>query len=252
MSDIPESQNEPTSLQGLRVIISGGTTGIGRATAHQLVASGADVFVFGRHEQELRDTLDEAPEGEGTLSGTVADQADPADVARVFDEARAELGRIDVLVNNAAIAGDELMEGGDEAVARMVAANVTGYILCTRHALRAMEEQGGGHIVVVGSMSAEKRAAEGEVYTATKAANRGFADSLRRGYGPKGVRVTLIEPGKTGTDLLETPPDEQREKEEAEEMMTAEDVAECIVFALTRPARVSVARIQVVPTRHQS
>jgi NADP-dependent 3-hydroxy acid dehydrogenase YdfG len=240
------------SLKGLKVLISGGTTGIGRATAHGLIACGADVFIFGRHREHLRDAVAEAPATGGTLTGTVADQAAAADVKRVFEEAFDRLGKIDVLVNNAAITNDDVMDGDDAEIAYIVTSNLTGYILCTRHALRSMVPNKSGQIINVGSMSAEKRSAGGEVYTATKAAIRGFSDSLRRTYGEMGIRVCLIEPGKTGSDLIDDSPEEQRDKESAMEMLTAEEVARCIIFCVAQPTRVSIARLQVVPVKHQS
>ena len=236
---------------GLRVVISGGTTGIGRATALLLVRSGARVFVFGRHRKELDDTLADAAGAAGALIGTVADQSSAAEVTGVFKQVDEELGGLDVLINNAAIGGDELMKGSDKDIEYTLASNVLGYLLCTRHALKRMKPRRTGHIVNVGSISAEKRSAGGEVYTATKAAIRGFSDSLRKGVAEHGIKVSLIEPGLVGTDLIEEPLATQRKKEAAHEMLTAEDIAQCICFCLAQPARCEVSMLQVVPLRRQ-
>jgi NADP-dependent 3-hydroxy acid dehydrogenase YdfG len=252
MSRKPTTPPALPQLEGLRVLVSGGTTGIGRATAHRLVRCGANVLVFGRHRRELRDCLADAPAGPGTIDGMLADQARAADVARVFTKADRRLGGIDVLVNNAAIANDGILDGSDAEIAYVINSNVTGYLLCTRHALRRMLPRRRGQIINVGSMTAEKRGPGGEVYTATKAANRGFSDALRRCYGPKGIRVCLIEPGKTATDLIDATPAQQRARQRNQEMLTAEDVAECILFCIAQPKRVSMARVQIVPLRHQS
>ena len=235
-------------LKGKNVLISGGSTGIGRATARWLAARGARVFIFGRDRQAVDDAVADIP---ANACGSVGDQSKLEDVRRLFAEAEEKLGTIDILINNAAVGSDELLSGTDEEASYIVNANVVGYLWCTRLALPAMLKRGRGHIVNVGSMSAEKKEGS-EIYTATKAAIRGFSDALRRSIGEKKVRVTLIEPGKTGTDLLEISTEEQEEKEARQEMLTAEEVAECIGFCLSVPERVSIARLQVVPLAHQS
>lgn len=241
----------PTSespLKGKSVVISGGSTGIGRAAARWLAARGARVFIFGRERQAVDEALADIP---ANACGSVGDQSKLEDIRRLFAEAEEKLGSIDILINNAAVGSDALLDGSDEEASYIVNANVVGYIWCTRLALPAMLKRGSGHIVNVGSMSAEKKEGS-EIYTATKAAIRAFSDALRRSVGEKKVRVSLIEPGKTGTDLLEISTEEQEEKEAKLEMLTAEEVAECIGFCLEQPERVSIARVQVVPTAHQS
>jgi len=241
-----------TSLAGKRVIVSGGTTGIGRALAHQLVQHGSHVFIFGRHQKELQDALREAPTDPGSITGCVADQSKLPQVREVFTKVDAHFGGLDILINNAAVGSDDLLEDSETEAAYIVSTNITGYIWFAREALRRMIPKKAGHIVNIGSMSAEKRGEGSEVYTASKAANRGFSDALRRTHGPDNIRVTLIEPGRTGTDIQEMSAKEQRAEESRMAMMTAEEVADCVIFCLTRPPRVSIARIQVVPVAHQS
>jgi NADP-dependent 3-hydroxy acid dehydrogenase YdfG len=247
-----EDRGVETSLLGKRVIVTGGTTGIGRAVAHQLVGKGARVFIFGRHGPELRDALREAPKGPGSIEGCVADQSKHSQIRKLFARADACLGGLDILVNNAAVGSDDLLEDSDAEAAYIVSCNVTGYIWCAREALGRMLPRGVGHIINIGSMSAEKRGEGSEVYTTTKSANRGLSDALRRTHGPDNIRVTLIEPGKTGTDLLEVPVSQQRAAETKMTMLTAEEVADCVIYCLTRPPRVSIARVQIVPVAHQS
>jgi NADP-dependent 3-hydroxy acid dehydrogenase YdfG len=238
-------------FDGLRVVISGGTTGIGRATALLLVRSGARVLTFGRHRKELDDTLADSAGACGALIGRVADQSAAGDVSRVVKDADREIGGLDVLINSAAVGGEDLMEGSDDKVEYTVASNLLGYLLCTRHALERMKPRRAGHIVNIGSISAEKRSAGGEVYTATKSAIRGLSDSLRKGVAEYGIKVSLIEPGLVGTDLIEEPVEAQREKVANLEMLTAEDIAQCICFCLAQPARCEIANVQVVPLRRQ-
>jgi NADP-dependent 3-hydroxy acid dehydrogenase YdfG len=108
-----------------------------------------------------------------------------------------------------------------------------------------------GHVVNIGSMSAEKRGAEGEVYTATKAGIRGFSESLRKTFISKGIRVTLIEPGWTGSDMVDVPSPKQRKAQRNREMLKAEDIATCVLFALAQPARCDISLMQVQPLKSE-
>jgi len=191
LSPEPAEDEDATSLAGKAVIISGGTTGIGRATAQLLAGEGARVFVFGRHEADLNETIGTAGLSEvggsrqrGEIHGTVADQSKQEDVERIFREADEKIGGCDILINNAAIAGGSVFEKEIDEIRYVLDANLFGYLACTREALTRMTQsgagQGGGHIVNVGSMSADLREAEGDIYVATKAAIQAFSESLRK------------------------------------------------------------------------
>ena len=118
----------PSSLfAGLHVLVSGGTTGIGRAIALQLLAGGASVFVFGRHQPHLDDVVAAAQGGD--LAGITADQADPKDVERVFAEVDRRWPHLDVLINNAAVGSEDLIEETD--------ASITGIVNSARRKCRA-------------------------------------------------------------------------------------------------------------------
>jgi NADP-dependent 3-hydroxy acid dehydrogenase YdfG len=240
-----------SSFHGLHVLLSGGTTGIGRATALQLVRHGASVFIFGRHDAELRDALEDGKGGPGSLHGTTADQADPAQVKEVFDEVDRVFPHLDVLINNAAVGGDDLLEQNDSDVAYVVAANLCGYLYCTRHAVARMKARKSGHIINIGSIVTEKLSAGGEIYTATKAANHALSESARKSLQECGIKVTLIEPGRTGSDLLDQSPEEQRRCEAVLEMMKAEDVADAVCYCLTQSRRAVITSLQIEPFRHQ-
>lgn len=247
MIDLTAAASPP--FAGLHVLISGGTTGIGRAIALQLLAGGASVFVFGRHQRALDNVVDEAKGGD--LAGITADQADPLDVERVFGEVGLRWPHIDVLINNASLGSEDLAEETDASIACIVNTNVCGYLYCTRQALLRMKKRKAGHIINIGSITAEKLKAGGEVYTATKAAIRGFSESIRKSVQECGIKVTLIEPGKTGTDLIDESIEEQREKEALLEMLKAEDVAEAVCFCLTQSRRAVITSLQIEPFRHQ-
>jgi NAD(P)-dependent dehydrogenase (short-subunit alcohol dehydrogenase family) len=234
-----------TLFTGKKALVTGGTTGIGRATAIQLARWGADVLVFGRHEPELEDALTHLRLHKTKVIGVRADQADIRDVSRVFERVDAELGGLDFLINNAAESAESLDKLDDEQIDYHVRQNLTGYITCARQALQRM--RAGAHIVNIGSISAQKQGAEGEVYTATKAGIRGFSESLRKTVSKRRIRVSLIEPGWVGTDMTERSPDEQRELQQQSEMLKAEDIAVTVAFCLAQPLRCDVSLIQVVP-----
>jgi NADP-dependent 3-hydroxy acid dehydrogenase YdfG len=238
---------QPQTLAGKKIVIGGGTTGIGRATAILLASQGARVLIFGRHEPELQETLQAIETAGGQGHGVIADQSRIEDVERVFQEADAKLGKIDVLVNSAAVETQSVMEGGElKEALYTVQTNIFGYIACSHQALQRMKGQG-GHIVNVGSMSADAREASGDVYVATKAAIQGFSGSLRKSANKEGIRVTLVEPGRIATPLGDPEEEEVQEQLEQQAMIPPEDIAECVLYCLTQPSRCDVVEVRIRP-----
>lgn len=235
-----------TTLKNKRVLISGGTTGIGRATGALLAGEGAKVFIFGRHERELRDALAHI-DSQGVVGGITADQAEAKDLERVFAAAHDFLGGLDILVNNAGIGGDKLAEQSDAEWRYILNSNLTGYIACAKHALTQMRNAHGGHIVQIGSISADRRGGDDAIYVTTKAAIQGFSASLRKEAAEYGVRVSLIEPGSVGTDMNENSPSEQREEIAKNALLRAEDIAETVRFVLSQPPRSVITALQIEP-----
>jgi NADP-dependent 3-hydroxy acid dehydrogenase YdfG len=245
--DAPE---DATSVAGKAVIVTGGTTGIGRAVARMLALKGAKVFIFGRHEDELREALSEISQLGTQAHGIVADQSRREDIERIFHETGNQVGGCDILINNAAVSdAGALSDAKFDDIAYTVNANLVGYLACTHEALVRMNKNGGGHIVNVGSMSADLREEEGEVYVATKAAIQAFTESLRKTANKNNIRVTLIEPGAVATPLQEKTEAQERRKIENEEMLTPDDIARCVLFALTQPNRVDIVTMQVRPLK---
>lgn len=234
------------SLQGKRVIVNGGTTGIGRATALLLASYGARLLIFGRHEAELKEALGAIEEKGGEAHGLTADQAELEDVKRVFKEADEKLGGVDILINNAAVAAAKIAETPDEEWRYVVQANIMGYMACAREAILRMKKSGSGHILNVGSMSADLRE-EQSVYVTTKAAIQAFSESLRKEVNPLGIKVSLVEPGLTATDLVGLERDEAKAKEKKQKIMKPEDVAVAIHYCLTQPKRMDVVVVQLRP-----
>ncbi len=239
---------QPESVVDKSVLITGGTTGIGRATAILLASQGARIMVFGRHDRELNEALkDIRLAGEKTF-GLTADTANPDDIKRVFKEVDRQMGKLDILINCAALGYHSIMEGTYEDWQYIVNINLLGYMATAHEAIERMRAQGHGHIVNLGSMSADVREKGSSVYVATKAGIEGFSEALRKEVNPLGIKVTLIEPGAVGTDMQSRyPPEEQRKKEEKMEMLKAEDIATCILYTLTQPKRCDVVNVQIRP-----
>jgi NAD(P)-dependent dehydrogenase (short-subunit alcohol dehydrogenase family) len=233
-------------LDGRSVLVSGGTTGIGRAIAGLLASHGAKVFVFGRHHAELEDALRDI-RSTGEADGMTGDVARADDIADIFKAARDFLGPLDIFVDNAGLSGEGIAEMPDSEWRYVVETNLIGAMATAEQAADWMKEAGSGHIVIIGSMSAERKGKSSSVYVATKSGLRGFAESFYREVREDGIKVTLIEPGRTGSDMIEDPPNVQRKKIARGEMLRAEDVAVAVHYAVTQPARCDVTFMQVRP-----
>ena len=236
---------EAQSVAGRRVIVTGGTTGIGRAVARLLAAQGARVLIVGRSEDDLREALDDVGAA-GEAHGITADLSQLEGVRRLFRQADERLGGVDVLVNNAAVYGDEWEKESLEDAEYAIRTNLVGYVACAHEAFDRMKGHG-GHVVNIGSMSADLREPTGPTYVSTKAGIQAFSESFRKAANEEGIRVTVIEPGKVSTDMIEKPDREKARLEKQEKMLRPEDVAACVFFALTQPDRCDIVALQVRP-----
>jgi NADP-dependent 3-hydroxy acid dehydrogenase YdfG len=237
----------PQTVADKSVLITGGTTGIGRATAILLAAQGARVMIFGRHEQELGEAMQDIQSAGRDVWGLTADASDPEDIQRVFGEVDKQMDHLDILINNAALGYNSIMEGSYEEWQYIVKTNLLGYMAMAHEAIQRMKDRGEGHIVNIGSMSADVREKDSSVYVATKAGIQGFSEALRKEVNPLGIKVTLIEPGAVGTDMQPQSPQEQRRLQRNMEMLKAEDIAACVLYTITQPKRCDVVSLQIRP-----
>ena len=232
-----------TDLFGKRVLLSGGTTGIGRETLKLLVGQGARVLTFGRDAHALEDALAHVPDA----IGLTADAATKDGINKIFAEIDAKLGGVDILVACAALGALPIHEMADDDWRYVIETNLVGYLACARAAILRMEAQGGGHLVFVGSISTEIKAAGESVYSATKAGIQAFAETLRKEIAEKNIKVSVVQPGSVDTDMQECTAEQKREAVAAHEMLHAEDVAEAIEFILTRSARTDILNLRIEP-----
>jgi NADP-dependent 3-hydroxy acid dehydrogenase YdfG len=234
------------NIRGKGILVTGGTTGIGRAIALLLASAGARVLTFGRHQQELDDAMADLREVSQEVHGLIADVTASEDIRRVFAEADRTLGRLDVLINNAALGAESIVDGSYNDWEYVVRTNLLGYMACAHEAIARMKKQGAGHILNIGSMSADVREKGSSIYVATKSGIQGFTEALRKEVNAQGIKVTLIEPGAVGSDMQ--PRKEEHAKRAREmTMLKAEDIAASVLFCLTRPPRCDVVSMSVRP-----
>ena len=219
-------------LTGMAVAITGASAGIGAATARALVAEGASVVLGARRVDRLEDLADEL----GPEAVVVEmDVREPADSARLVEQAEARFGRLDALVANAGIgAYGGIMDLSDEQLRTMIDTNVAGTVWPIRAAVPRLVEAGGGDIVIVASVAGLRGAGDEAVYAATKFAQVGLAGALDRELRETGVRVSAICPGGTATEFAmgagRTP-----DMPGLADMMNPEDVAAAVVTVLRQP-----------------
>ncbi|MXO04492.1 SDR family oxidoreductase [Flavobacterium sp. HBTb2-11-1] len=231
-----------------KIVITGGSTGIGKAVALLLSSLGGDVFIFGRDKDDLDQALEEIQaQAEGKVYGITADISLKEDIEMVWKEIDQRLGGVDILINNAALGADGIIEEEYENIRYILETNILGYISFAKEAVKRMTIQQRGHIVNIGSMSAETHEETGTVYVATKSAVRGFSAALRKEVNPLGIKVSLIEPGAVSSDMQPGTRAEHRGKIQKMEMLEAEDIAMSILFCLSQPKRCDIVSLQARP-----
>jgi NAD(P)-dependent dehydrogenase (short-subunit alcohol dehydrogenase family) len=236
-----------TSLAGTRILVTGGTTGIGRETVAALAAEGARVLTFGRHQPELDDALAYARGRGGEVEGMTADAARREEIGRVFAEVDSRLGGIDMLVCCAALGAQPIHEMDEDAWRYVIDTNLVGDLACARQALDRMLAQGAGHLLFVSSISPEIKAKGESVYAASKAGVEAFAETLRKEVMDRHIKISVIEPGSVDTDMQECSEAEKLAAVAQEEMLHAEEVADAIRYVLTRSARTDVLTLRIEP-----
>ena len=229
-------------------VITGASSGIGEATARALAASGYRLALLARRADRIKAVADEL--GDGAIAIT-ADVTDRDSIVRAADRVKTELGGTDVLVNNAGVMLLAPFNGdghGDHR--RMIEANLLGAMTVTEVFLDQLID-GGGDLVNLSSVAGRTARPGNAVYAATKWGLNGWSESLRQELQP-GVRVMVIEPGAVATELTDhiTHPDAKQAAERMYQQLaiTADDIAEVIAFAVTRPRRMTLNEILVRPT----
>jgi 3-hydroxy acid dehydrogenase / malonic semialdehyde reductase len=226
-------------LEGKSAVVTGASSGIGAATAQTLAREGARVVGGARRTERI------AP----PVTALALDVTDPESCERFVTEAAEELSGIDIVVNAAGLAlGRDLFDDSSEEDERTVLeTNVNGLIRITRLCLPHLRD--GGHIVHLGSVAGRQAYEKGALYVTSKFAVRGFTYALREDLLGRPIHITTVDPGLVETDFsrVRFRGDEQaaRKVYQGVEAMKPEDIAECVLFAVTRPPHVNVDEIVV-------
>ena len=241
-------------LSGQVVAVTGASSGIGEATALACARAGAAVSLAARRLDRIEQLAERIVGEGGTAIAVETDVGEEDQAQRFVERTGSELGRLDVLVNNAGVMLLGPIAGAPtEEWRRMIHANVFGVLYCTHAALPLMQEQGTGHIVNVSSVAGRFARAGSGVYNLTKFGVGAFSEALRQETAEAGIRVTLIEPGAVATEL----PGHNRP--EIQEMikgvfadvtpLESEDIANGILYAIGSPANVAVNEVLIRPSR---
>jgi 3-hydroxy acid dehydrogenase/malonic semialdehyde reductase len=231
-------------LSGKTAIVTGASSGIGRATARALADAGVRVAGGARRVERLE-----------TEIALPLDVTDPDGCARFVAEAAERLGGLDILFNNAGLALGRAPfdESSEEDEATVFGVNVAGLVRMTRLCLPHFRDW--GHIVNMGSVAGRQAYPGGATYVAAKFAERGFTYALREDLLGRPIRITTVDAGLVETEFsivrFKGDTEQAAAVYEGVDAMSAEDVADCVLFALTRPWHVNVDEI-VVKARNQA
>jgi clavulanate-9-aldehyde reducatase len=244
----------PGALEGRVAAITGASSGIGEATALALAREGAAVALGARRRERLDELAGKIEAAGGRALALEVDVTDESQARSFVETAKEQLGGLSILLNNAGLMLLGPVEGADTADwRRMVEVNLLGLLWCTHAALPLMREGGGGDIVNVSSVAGRRSDAGAAVYNLTKWGVTAFSEALRQEALHAGIRVTCVEPGFVETELQGHNDPAVRERietmrERIGEVLRAEDIADAILYAVSRPSHVALNEILVRPT----
>lgn len=228
------------TLDGETAIVTGASSGIGRATVHALAREGANVVLAARRADRLEETADRLREEYGAAAAVVpTDVTDEDAVAALVDATVEEFGGLDLLVNNAGLARGEVVEEmSTEQYRTMMDVNCDGMFFVTREAIPHLRDSE-GTLVYIGSFAGQYPRPFNPVYAATKWWTRGFAKSVSAQVGPE-VAVTTINPSEVRTEFGAVYGESFAERFDEGEVSEPEEIAEAVVFAAEQsPSMVS-------------
>jgi len=236
-------------------IITGATAGIGKATAEILAKNNFDIVITGRRAENLKVLEDEIRSKTGSNVLSLAfDIRDQAAVKSACEKLTGNWENVEVLVNNAGLAAgmSHIHEGSVEDWEQMIDTNIKGLLYMTRIISPGMVSRNKGHIINLGSIAGKESYEKGNVYNATKFAVDGLTQGMRIDLAEYGIKVTSIDPGAVETEFslvrFKGDADKADKVYEGFTPLHALDIAEAILFAVTRPPHVNIDDMLIMPT----
>jgi len=244
------------NIEGKVVVITGASSGLGEASARLLSAQGASVVLGARREDRIKSLADELTAGGGRALAVTTDVTHRDQVKKLVDAAVQACGRIDVMINNAGLMPQSLLEHLKiDEWDRMIDVNIKGVLYGIAAALPYMQKQKAGHIINVSSVAGHRVGPGTAVYAATKYAVRALSEGLRQEVKPYNIRTTVISPGAVATELPDnvTDPDAAARihKFYADLAIPADSFARAVAFAMSQPDDVDINEILYRPTRQE-
>lgn len=246
-------------LEGQKVLITGASAGFGEACARAFAACGAALELWARRRERLERLAREIEDRNRTaVSVQRVDVRDREAVVRAAAELRARAWIPDVLVNNAGLAAgfEPIHEGDYEDWDAMIDTNLKGLLNVTREVLPMMVERNHGHVINIGSVAGYMVYPKGNVYNATKFAVRGLTEAMSVDMFGTQVRVSSVDPGAADTEFstVRFHGDEARARKvyDGFQPLSAEDVADAVVYVANTPPHVNVARLVLMPTAQRN
>jgi ribitol 2-dehydrogenase len=233
-------------LAGKIVVVTGASSGIGRATIRVLAAQGCKIALVARESDRLRKVAVEIGESAFVVP---TDLAQPEETDRMVETVLGHFGRIDVLLANAGIyIHGDVADGDPDDWDRLLQINVASVFRSVRRVLPGMIARGEGDILVTSSIAGHQALHWEPIYSASKHAIRSFVHGLRRQVLKQDIRISSVSPGMVLNELWGIASQEEIDRRaEAREGLRSEDVAEAILFALTRPRNVTIRDLVMLP-----
>ncbi|MHC0551175.1 SDR family NAD(P)-dependent oxidoreductase [Salinicoccus sp. CNSTN-B1] len=230
-------------ITGKYAVITGGTRGIGLATAHALAEEGVNVAIIGRNADTLADAADSLRKHDVQIVALNGDVSRNEDVTRMLNEVKDAFPRIDILINNAGIMKHmPFLESSEDDLSEMMNVNLFGIYNMMHGVLPMMQEQGLGDVINISSMSGLKASSHSALYSATKYAVIGMTEGVMQEMRKHNIRVSYLTPSAVLTDLI----GESSLKEES--MTHPEDIADIIVSQLKLNPRTFIKTSQMWAT----
>jgi NAD(P)-dependent dehydrogenase (short-subunit alcohol dehydrogenase family) len=231
-------------LNGKVALVTGGNKGIGKGIACGLAAEGASLTITARGADELKRAADELNKQGAQVLALPADMTDEQQVQDVFRRTIERFGRLDILVNNAgAFDGGPIDQLSTAAWDKVIAINLRAPFLCTREAMRLMKKQGGGRIINIGSISAQRVRPGSAAYSASKHGLWGFTQVTALEGRDHNISCGCLHPGNVLVERRQG----STKKEDDEPMMTVDELAQAAVLMATMPAHVNFLEAIVLP-----